>query len=343
MFRLLSFLLLSIAFIAFPAFAEEPVIYFSIPTCSNCQDVEEVLVQKNISYQKIDILSDKEQYQKYLEQYKVPKEKHNRVPAIFTKDGFYIGREECLTYLGERQSQQGNPPSLLFSLVGAGLLDGLSPCAFALMILFCTTAGATRTKKQLLWLIFLFLLGSFTAYYGLGLGIGKIFDLINKKALFYVYIFTCLLTSGLIILQIHDLYFLKTNKPWKLKSLLPTKVMHFSQDFIRSFAPKAFLLSGFIVGFVLSGLEFFCTGQIYFPTLGLLADAPFSLLAFYLFIYNLAFIFPLFVVGVLIYLGKEAFSLSCSLVKYLPVIKAITILFYLFVLGYSLKQIIMLS
>ncbi|MEA1910283.1 MAG: hypothetical protein U9N32_01240 [Spirochaetota bacterium] len=54
---------------------------------------------------------------------------------------------------------------------------------------------------------------------------------------------------------------------------------------------------------MVSIFELACTGQVYFPTIAYLVKIGQSSAYFYLLIYNISFIIPLFVVFVLIYKG----------------------------------------
>ena len=66
---------------------------------------------------------------------------------------------------------------------------------------------------------------------------------------------------------------------------------------------KSLLLGGIIIGTLVTALESVCTGQMYVPTLVVMAKSGMSKAWGYLLLYNLMFILPLVVVFILTYFG----------------------------------------
>jgi cytochrome b561 len=82
----------------------------------------------------------------------------------------------------------------------------------------------------------------------------------------------------------------------------------------------------FVTGFVISLLEFACTGQVYLPTIIYVMSQPelASQAFLYLVLYCLMFILPLVVVFVLSYFGTSSEQLSQFVNRHTSTIKFIT-------------------
>ena len=84
------------------------------------------------------------------------------------------------------------------------------------------------------------------------------------------------------------------------------------------------LAAAFVVGFVVSGVEAVCTGQVYLPTIRVIlkeANQYFFKAAAYLIIYNLMFIAPLVLVFILTLCGKESATFNNWLKEHLGLSK----------------------
>lgn len=201
--------------------------------------------------------------------------------------------------------------SLTFwTLISAGLIDGINPCAFATIIFFVsllTYIGGKR--KEILTVGITFSITVFITYLLLGLGAFGILTQLKTYQILseIIYILTSILLLLLIILSFRDLWSWLNNAPSSESILqLPASIKRKIHKTMKDNLSKRHLVVGSIViGFFVSLFESVCTGQVYLPTIVMLLKDP--ILAgqawMYLIIYNVMFVAPLWVVFLLAYNG----------------------------------------
>ncbi len=193
--------------------------------------------------------------------------------------------------------------SLTFGLVlGAGLLDGLNPCAFATIILlvsYLTLFGADQRK--VLWTGATFTLGVFPTYLAIGLlffhSLRQILTDATLSSVVNGALLIVVLVLGVICLV--DAVRVLRGEPSRRILKLTQSGNRFVERMVAGFSRSRSTSFGapFLLGVVVSGLEFTCTGQVYVPIVTMLSNPEYRLPAFaYLVAYNLAFILPLVVV-----------------------------------------------
>jgi cytochrome c biogenesis protein CcdA len=176
--------------------------------------------------------------------------------------------------------------ALAAAVVGAGLLDGINPCAFAVMLLFVAFLFTLqRGRADLLAFGFVYIGVIFLAYLGIGLGLLKIFDLGPPNLI-------ARLGAGLMILlgliNLKD-YFWYGVGP----SLTISKAGAAAYD---RWMRRATLPATAAAGLLVAVYEFPCTGAIYVAIIGLLAAQTTFWDGFaYLLLYNVMFVLPLVV------------------------------------------------
>lgn len=219
-------------------------------------------------------------------------------------------------------------------IIGSGLLDGLNPCAFATLIFFISYLTMLGRKgKELLLPGMNFAIGAFLAYFLVGYGL---LELLNRLSTFRVlghcipYIMAGIL--GLFsILSFYDCILVKQGKPNKIKLQLNE---HFKRKIHATIRKRArssfFLITGFVLGFIVAFYEFPCTGQIYLPIIVVLKGI--SALKFtailYLALYNLMFILPLIFVFGFVYWGTTSNQIAQMMQKHLGKIKLLSALLF---------------
>ena len=117
---------------------------------------------------------------------------------------------------------------------------------------------------------------------------------------------------------------LRTGKAPKGTLGLPRSIKTMIHRVIRKGLRTHHLIVGsFIVGFLISLLESFCTGQVYVPTIMIMLRSPEHRLRaiFFLLIYNLMFILPLVVIMIFAYLGVRSKWLGEVLHRHLAALK----------------------
>jgi len=238
------------------------------------------------------------------------------------------------------------------AIIGIGLIDGVNPCAFTVIVFFISFLGVQGYRKKELIIIGLcFIFSVFITYLLIGLGAFEFLYSLNKfwiitKIINYaVGIFSVLLG----FFAAYD--FMKYKKTGNTEGLLlqlPKGIKHQINRVIgmhyrvKGKAQKAeskkslfaLMISAFVTGFLVSLLEAVCTGQTYIPTITfILKTTSLKLQAIgYLLLYNFMFIAPLLIIFVLALIGVTSGQFSKFLKNNLLLIK-ILMAFLFFGLG----------
>ncbi len=230
--------------------------------------------------------------------------------------------------------------------MGAGLIDGLNPCAFATLIFFISYLTFTgREGKEVLLSGFAFTLGVFLTYLGVGIGFLKFLatlpflDAISQ----WIYGATALLCIVLAIGSIYDWWQARRGKADDMRLKLPTKLRKRINKAIRERAGmQAFIPMTFLTGVVISIIELACTGQVYLPTIVFVLGIPeLQTQAFlYLLLYNLMFILPLVLVFVMVYYGTTSEELGLFIHRQMATIKLLTAGLFILLAGWLITTII---
>lgn len=235
----------------------------------------------------------------------------SRLNATFvqTEPIFVPDLTEGMQQAGQRLQRFTWPTILL-----AGLIDGLNPCAMtALAFLMSLLAVANVRGARLLLLGIPYCLAAFLTYFILGLGLMQFFYYFHgiqflRSTLQIVIIGGLLLAS---FLSFRDAWrFQKTGDAHAVTLRLPRRMMLFMHTIMRKGVRSRFLiLGGFTTGAAVTVLDSICTGQLYIPTLTLMiqsSDGAISRKAIgYLLAYNGMFILPITSIFLLIWLGMQ--------------------------------------
>ena len=181
--------------------------------------------------------------------------------------------------------------AMLPLILSSGLIDGVNPCAFAVLIFFIAFLFSLKSDLKRIFLYGMIYIGViYLTYLGIGLGLFKAI-LISSAPHFMARVGSWLvIVLGLI--QLLSIFAPKF--PIKLQ------IPRFSQGTLKHWLTKA-TLPGVIVSAFLVGLcTFPCSGGIYVAIVSLLAAKNTFLQGFgYLLIYNVMFVVPLIVLLVL--------------------------------------------
>jgi cytochrome c biogenesis protein CcdA len=236
------------------------------------------------------------------------------------------------------------------AIIAAGLIDGINPCAFTVIVFFISFLALQGYRKRELIIIGLsFVFAVFLTYLLIGLGIFsflynlKGFWLVARAVNISIGIFSIILG----ILAIHDLFKLKKTQATEgLFLQLPKAVKNRIHSIIglhyrkpkeekaqSACRPRIWILltSTLITGFLVAILELVCTGQVYLPTITfVLKTAQLKLQALgYLVLYNIMFIAPLFIIFLFALFGATSEQFAKFLKKHLALTKILmAILFF---------------
>lgn len=191
---------------------------------------------------------------------------------------------------------------LLATVLLAGLLDGLSPCAFAvLLFLVAFLFAIRRARGDVLKTGGAFVASVYISYFLIGLGLLRAFALAGQP-----HLIGKLGAFLLILLGLAGLYnVVVPSFPLRLTMSAG------SWEVIRRWIHRATLPSAAIAGFLVGFCTLPCSGGIYVATLGLLTKAEMMLQGLgYLALYNAANIVPL--VAILFSVGNRPVSLKLT-------------------------------
>ncbi len=334
--------------------------YFEKAGCQECarttydlQLVQEQYPQLVVERYSIEDRESKALNEWLSEQYGVPEEKRLSTPMVFVGKDVLIGSEANLSRLlsvvgqyastgAERVWDRFDPVQAeerlverfrslgVLTVLGAGLIDGLNPCAFATLVFFISYLAFTgRRGREILLVGLAFALGVFLTYLLVGVGLLRaiqalpFFTSVGR----WVYLITALLCGVLAAFTFRDFIRARRGKASEMTLKLPMALRRRIHRVIREGAQmRAFVAIALVTGFVVSLLELACTGQVYLPTILFVLSVPqLAARAFsYLLLYCLMFILPLIVVFVVSYLGTTSEQLGRLVNRHTATVKFLT-------------------
>ena len=354
------------------------IVYFYQAGCKNCDNVFYLLNYlknryPNLIVKEYDILDSKniKLFESLCERSKVEKEDWLKTPTIFIGDDYLIDEEinkVNFEELIERYSSKGtiSPEELvqgyiegahkniverfieytIFPIILAGIIDGFNPCAFATLVFFISyLTYVGRSKREIILIGISFSLAVFLTYTLLGAGFLRLitslkaFSVISK----IVYVITACIALVLGILNLIDFFRAKKGQINKTILQLPVFLKREIHKTIRKGSKaRAFFISAFLIGLVISILELACTGQIYLPTIVYVSTIPnLKFQAYlYLILYNLMFILPLIIIFIFYYIGATSKKIEHAIKGNVSKIKLITGLFFLTLSAFLIINII---
>lgn len=322
--------------------------YFYEPGCKECDRAEyriKYLQWKypNLVVKKFNIVDTetKKMAEALGELYNMPDMKRIAPPSVFIGQDYLIAgdvNEKNLIALIEKYETTGTMPPwekvedhlkeaeknivnrfkglAITTVLFAGLVDGVNPCAFVTIVFFISYLAFVGRKGRTLLLVGLsFTVAVFTTYSLIGLGLLKFLQSLSFIPILarIVYLLTAAGAFILGVLCIYDYTKYKEgdydDSILKLPDFLHKKINKVIREKVRV---RNYLLASFVTGFFISILEFACTGQVYLPTIIFVTNIP-SLKAraiSYLVVYNFCFILPLVLIFLLAYTGMTSERLT---------------------------------
>jgi len=222
----------------------------------------------------------------------------------------------------------------LWTIIVAGLVDGINPCAFAVIVFFVSFLAAYKySRKEIIVVGIAYCSSVFLAYMLMGLGVFHV--LYAMESFHYAAIAIqwgiLLLCALFFVLSVYDfIVYKRTKKSDNMILQLSKNSKNYIHKVMRFFLKDKqtsllrLLAAAFVVGFVVSGVEAVCTGQVYLPTIKVILKEShqyFFKAALFLVIYNLMFITPLVLVFALTLCGKESAVFNNWLKKHLGLSK----------------------
>ena len=347
------------------------IVYFHKNGCADCRAVEKLLqeLRRDIPGLKIrdygietaDALRLNEAYS---EKFKVPDRLRLLAPAVFTGAGALVKdritamelrrllaqpaaadsdwliepptepQNEVMAASGQRIEQRYRAVGW-WLVIGAGLLDGINPCAFAAIIfLISYLTIARRGRREIFQVGAAFAAGMFAAYYLLGLGLAEILAGIAFFHTAGVWL-NRIMAIGVLFLagfSIYDGIKCRRGQAAEMTLQLPDKWKAGIHTAIRTGARQSrFVLAALVAGVVVAVLELACTGQIYAPVILYIIKTesrPGGALL-YLAAYNLAFVLPLLAVALAAGYGVGSATLTALMRRHAATVKFATAFLFL--------------
>ncbi len=189
------------------------------------------------------------------------------------------------------------------TVIVAGLIDGVNPCAFAAIVFFISLLSVSGVKAGRLLLVgAAYTLAVFTTYLLMGFGAFQVLQALQDyqwPALVLRWGMLALLLA-LAVFSFRDAWkYKRSGRSSDVKLQLPEGLKRRMHTIMRRrLNPANLFVSALVIGVLVTLIEAVCTGQVYLPTLVLLSRyADTRLHAFsLLLLYNLMFVVPLIVV-----------------------------------------------
>ena len=332
------------------------ITYFHKRGCQKCARASAILKELKIKYPQIVVeLKYAKESRELLEAmgalYEVPEVKRLTTPAVFIGDEYLLDEldEKRLETVIQKYLQTGVASRLsqaeakigaasdeivkrfnafgILAVAGAGLLDGINPCAFATSVFFISYMSLVgRGRKEMLVAGGAFTAAVFVTYLLLGMGLLKFLSFLNEFSLVAkcVYLLAAIGTFALAFLSLYDAYKAKQGKVKEITLQLPKSLKQRIHKVIREQTRTSGVIIGaLVIGFAISALELVCTGQVYLPTITFVmgVEGMRGHALAYLILYNLMFIVPLLVVFGCVYWGTTSMQLGGVLQRHLMPVK----------------------
>ncbi|MFA5117609.1 MAG: cytochrome c biogenesis protein CcdA [Candidatus Omnitrophota bacterium] len=236
-----------------------------------------------------------------------------------------------------------------WAVISAGLIDGINPCAFAVIIFFISYLSLQGYRKRELSVIGLvFIAAVYLAYFLIGLGLfGFLYRLkgfwLATKVINYAIGLMCLILG---VFAFSD--FLKYKRtlstdglalklPERLKNKIHAAIgARYRKQKTEDRGPEKIKLASlavntFVTGFLVSILEAVCTGQVYLPTITfILKSTQLKLEALtYLVLYNLMFVVPLGIIFLIALFGATSEQFARFFKKHFLAVKMAMVALFL--------------
>jgi cytochrome c biogenesis protein CcdA/thiol-disulfide isomerase/thioredoxin len=354
--------------------------YFYTTGCQDCDRVALDLRYVEQTYPQVKIarfdIAENQALAEWLgEKLGVPSQERLASPAVFVGSEYLAGDRLVLSNLEAAvqenlptgteavweqftsQGQQQAQESLIqrykslgaLTVVGAGLVNGLNPCAFVTIVFFLSyLTFMGRRGREILLVGAMFTLGVFLAYLLAGLGLSRLLQpLAGVQAALKTWVFalTALLCLALAGVSLHDYIKARQGKPGEMKLKMSLDVRRQVNRVIREGSKmRAFYLVAFLVGAAVSLIQLTCTSPIYVGILFLIHDVPQmqSNALLYLLLYNLAYVVPLVAIFLFAFYGTSSEQLGKFITQRTPLIKALTVLVFLVLAGWLVYSLIAL-
>ncbi|MEI7434445.1 MAG: cytochrome c biogenesis protein CcdA [Methanomicrobiales archaeon] len=296
------------------------VYFFYRQTCGECQKAllfmegfrerhPDVIIR---SYDLIDNVSNQQLFQQFNKRYNVP---FSPVPAVFVGVWELTDIENIELHLDDIVVQVAqNPnstvpmpteaiPSLEISgttqltiplVIVAGLVDGINPCAFAVLVFLLVSIMSIGSKRRMLQVGLVYIGAIFIFYFLSGLGLFALVQVSGFSSIFALIAATVAFAAGAVMIK-DALQGGSGN--WLV-------IPESKKDAITRYVKEATLPATFILGILVGMFELPCTGGIYLAIISLISQKMTIMEGLPLLVlYNILFVAPLIIILAIVYFG----------------------------------------
>ncbi|MCF7929987.1 MAG: hypothetical protein K9L02_00575 [Acholeplasmataceae bacterium] len=348
-------------------------VYFASHWCSDCQGLEDDGVIEMLENQGylvlIYYLEDDENIPQLLSDYQYTYDfplSEAQVPVLFVGSTYFAGRTAIREGVLNNEIQQiMDTESLLplessipssFSLVYfilLGIVDGINPCAIAMLLLFISLLRFTKNKRILIGVSLTFISAIFISYFSFGTFLYQFMDQFNSGS-FIVRAIPWIIAAialFLFFLNMYDFFITSSKRYDKVKNQLPKGIQKFNKKLMAAFTKHmdegswSLYLITFVIGLVISLTEFLCTGQAYLTAILTLIHSTeyvgrgVILLLFY----NLIFVLPLIIISLIAVLSQSITPIAAFMRERLNLIKLFSALVFFAIFVYYLFFVILVK
>jgi cytochrome c biogenesis protein CcdA len=228
------------------------------------------------------------------------------IPVLFAGDRVVMGSVAIGAFLenvsASEQAARNATMLAPLAVATAGFVDGINPCAFAVLALLLGALTVAGTRRRVLTIGAAYIVGVYLCYLAAGFGITAIVGAAGLGTPFKILAGVIALVVGVSVLAAAVL---------QRRELAPA-ISGRGRGWIAGWlerAPAAGPMAALAIGIGVGLVELPCTGAIYLGVLGMLAGGALSDAVPLLVLYNLFFVLPLMVI-----VGAVAFGLPPSTV-----------------------------
>lgn len=340
-------------------------VYFASRYCNDCKklDDERVLLDLVDQGYEIDIiyLEDDPSHTKLLYDFQYTYDVDffgtKLTPVIFVGNTYFVGYNDIKEAVDQQvikdiMDQQPlleikEAPDADFSLIGfvlLGFVDGVNPCAIAMLLLFISMLSFSDNSKTLLKISFIFISAIFISYFLFGTILYQMLSSLSGIAPILEIIPWVIvgIASVVVILNLYDFVVTMLRRYDKVKNQLPSKIQKFNKKMMTKFTNKLeegsimIYAIAFLIGVVISFTEFLCTGQAYFTAILHLIHFTSHLGRgiLLLLLYNFIFVLPLIIIALIAAKTKSVMGVSSFMRKNLHWIKLFNVIVFLAIIVY---------
>ena len=344
------------------------VVYSDLEGCSDCAKVKASGVLEALELAGIRVIIyevDRDSFKTtaYFETYDV--QAPTAAPIIYAGDAYFHGTDNIIAAFESGQiAALAQEPLLDISdfvprefgfwiglaiIILAGLVDGINPCAIAMLLMFISMVGFTKDRRVLMTVAVTYIGAIFVTYLFIGLGFFALLGLTRDQFEFFSYFLYggfALLCLVLFVLTFYDYMVTRRQDYGKVKNQLPKFIQAFNKRIMHRFTSaieaeepglKQVLLIVFvplILGVIVGITEAACTGQVYFTVLTWVRSVSpgtgiSTVELTYIVVFNLMFILPLILIAAFAVRARSVVGIANFIREHLSLIKLITAIFFL--------------